>query len=81
MPRQMTAAEKQRFKAYFPGLDVNSAVVTGAPSTVYNCISWTLGFSDRWLWPGNSLADFDTGSGGCDEGKYRQILSDLRPTA
>ena len=52
MPRPMTTAEKQRFRGYFPNLDVDNAVVTGEVSTVYNCISWTVGVTDRWLWPG-----------------------------
>jgi len=60
MARSMTPVEKQRFLAYFPSLDVNRAVVTGEVSTVYNCISWTVGVMNRWLWPGNSLAHFDT---------------------
>lgn len=59
MPRPMTPAEQQRFQGYFPNLDVNQAVVTGNASWVYNCIAWTVGFSDRWIWPGNSLASFD----------------------
>ena len=56
----MTAAEKTRFKGYFPALDVDRAVVTDGMSTVYNCISWTVGVTNRWLWPGSSLANFDT---------------------
>jgi hypothetical protein len=60
MARQMTPGEKQRFRGYFPNLDVNRVVVTGEVSTVYNCISWTVGVTNRWLWPGNSLANFDT---------------------
>ncbi len=60
MARQMTPAEKQRFRGYFPILEVNRAVVTGEVSTVYNCISWTVGVTNRWLWPGSSLANFDT---------------------
>jgi hypothetical protein len=55
----MTAAEKQRFQGYFPNLNVNQAVVTGEMSTVYNCISWTVGLTDRWLWPGSSISNFD----------------------
>jgi hypothetical protein len=55
----MTAAEKRRFRTYFPNLDVDKAVVTGGASAVYNCISWTVGLKDRWLWPGDSLAAFD----------------------
>lgn len=60
MARPMTPAEKQRFKSYFPGLDVNRAVVAGEMSAVYNCISWTVGVTNRWLWAGNTLAQFDT---------------------
>jgi hypothetical protein len=60
MARSMTLAEKQRFTTYFPNLDVDQAVVTGEISPVYNCISWTVGLTDRWLWPGGSLANFDT---------------------
>ncbi len=60
MARPMTAAEKQRFRGYFPSLNVDQAVVTGEVSTVYNCISWTVGVPDRWLWPGGSISDFDT---------------------
>ncbi len=60
MSRPMTAAEKLRFRAYFPNLNVDQAVVTGEISTVYNCIAWTVGLTDRWLWPGGSLSHFDT---------------------
>jgi hypothetical protein len=60
MARPMTPLEKQRFKGLFPNLDVNQAVVTAGMSTVYNCISWTVGVTNRWLWPGNTLANFDT---------------------
>jgi hypothetical protein len=60
MARSLTPGEKQRFAGYFPNLNVDLAVVTGEASSVYNCISWTVGFTDRWLWPGNSVADFDT---------------------
>jgi hypothetical protein len=60
MARPMTPVEKQRFRNYFPNLNVDQAVVTGDVSTVYNCISWTVGLTDRWLWPGRSIADFDT---------------------
>jgi hypothetical protein len=60
MARPMTPAEKQRFRGYFPSLNVDQAVVTGEVSTVYNCISWTVGVTDRWLWPGSSIANFDT---------------------
>lgn len=60
MSRPMTPAEKQRYRGYFPNLDVDRAVVTGEASRVYNCISWTVGVTDRWLWPGSSIGDFDS---------------------
>lgn len=60
MSRSMTAQEKQRFQGYFPNLDVNAAVVTDNANSSYNCIAWTVGITNRWLWPGNSLAHFDT---------------------
>jgi len=58
--RALTSAEKHRFRGYFPNLNVDSVVVSGEASLVYNCISWTVGLTDRWLWPGGSLANFDT---------------------
>ena len=55
----MSPAERTRFKGYFPNLDVTKAIVTDGPSPVYNCISWTVGVTNRWIWPGNTLANFD----------------------
>ena len=59
MARNMTSAEKKRFKKYFPNLDVNKAKVSGAATTKYNCIAWTVGVTNRWIWPGSNLSDFD----------------------
>jgi hypothetical protein len=56
----MTAPEKARFKGYFPALDVDNAIVSGEMTEVYNCISWTVGVINRWMWPGDSLTAFDT---------------------
>ncbi len=56
----MTPAEKQRFKGYFPSLNVDAAVVTGEATNIYNCISWTVGVTDRWLWAGPTIQQFDT---------------------
>jgi hypothetical protein len=64
MARQMTPVEKLQFRGYFPNLNVDRAVVTGGVSTVYNCISWTVGVTSRWIWPGNSLANFEAFYGG-----------------
>lgn len=60
MARPMTAAERRRFKHLFPNLNVRAAVVTDNATPAYNCISWTVGITNRWIWPGNSLAYFDT---------------------
>jgi hypothetical protein len=57
--RSMTAEEKRRFRGYFPDLDVDRAQVTAEQSGVYNCISWTVGVTNRWIWPGETLALFD----------------------
>jgi hypothetical protein len=59
-PRPMTAVEKLRFRAFFPGLDVDAALVSGPATPAYNCIAWTVGLTTQWLWPGNTLAHFDT---------------------
>ncbi len=60
LPRKLTAAEKTTFLASFPLLDVDFTIVTGEPSGVYNCISWTVGVTNFWHWPGSTLANFDT---------------------
>jgi hypothetical protein len=60
----MTPPERQRFQGYFPNLNVAQAIVTDKATTAYNCIAWTVGITNRWLWPGASLAHFDTFYGG-----------------
>ncbi len=60
MARQMTVVERNRFRTFFPNLDVDKVIVTGEISIAYNCIAWTVGITNRWIWPGNSLTDFDT---------------------
>lgn len=59
MARSMTPTEKTTYKGLFPKLDVDAAVVTDGDTPVYNCLAWTLGITDRWIWPGASAADFD----------------------
>jgi type VI secretion system secreted protein VgrG len=42
----------------FPRLGRSYALL--APSTrTYNCIAWSLGITDRWVWPGANVSDFD----------------------
>jgi hypothetical protein len=59
MTRPMTLDEKIRFKSYFPNLDVDTAVVSGEATPAYNCIAWTVGVTNNWLWPGSHISDFD----------------------
>ena len=59
MARQMTAPEQQRFQGYFPNLNVAQVVVTDNATSAYNCIAWTVRITNRWIWPGGSLAHFD----------------------
>ncbi len=59
MPRPMTPQEKQQFSQSYPNLNVNAAVVTGEASRVYNCLAWTLGITNAWIWPGYKIEDFD----------------------
>ena len=60
LPRKLTASEKTTFLAAFPLLDVDFTIVTDEPSGAYNCISWTVGVTNFWHWPGSTLANFDT---------------------
>lgn len=60
LPRKLTAAEKTTFLNAFPLLDVDFTIVTGEPTTDYNCISWTVGVTNYWHWPGSTLANFDS---------------------
>lgn len=59
MARPMTPAEKAQYQGWFPQLDVNAAVVTGENDPAYNCISWTVGVTNAWHWPGSNISDFD----------------------
>lgn len=60
LPRKLTATEKVNFHNDFPLLDVDFTIVTDEPSGVYNCISWTVGVTNYWHWPGSTLANFDS---------------------
>lgn len=52
-----TAAQRSTFLNYFPNL--RNWKVTAPASSHYNCISWTVGVTDNWLWPGSSTTAFD----------------------
>jgi type VI secretion system secreted protein VgrG len=42
----------------FPNLGKNYEVLKPGTST-YNCIAWSLGITDEWIWPGTSVQTFD----------------------
>src|SRR5205085_4025122 len=55
-PKERLAVDSAR--ASFPNLGSNYEVM--APGTArYNCIAWSLGITDSWVWPGFNVADFD----------------------
>ncbi len=51
-------AEMLRSKS-FPNLQEEDFVGIGPSSQRYNCIAWTLGIQDQWVWPGTRIEDFD----------------------
>lgn len=51
-------AEMLRSKS-FPNLQAEDFVGIGPSSQKYNCIAWTLGIRDEWVWPGTRIEDFD----------------------
>jgi hypothetical protein len=56
----MTPPERVQYKGWFPALDVDAAVVTAENNATYNCISWTVGVTTAWHWPGSTIQDFDS---------------------
>ena len=51
MPRGLTAQERIQAKQFWPKMNVAAVVVTGAATTRYNCLAWTLGITTSWIWP------------------------------
>ncbi|MGV3625855.1 MAG: DUF6209 family protein [Archangium sp.] len=51
-------AEMLRSKS-FPNLKEDTFVGIGPSSQRYNCIAWTIGVRDEWVWPGEKLSVFD----------------------
>lgn len=49
-----------RILSAFPNISTNESFYSGPATDDYNCISWTVGVTTDWIWPGNySLANFD----------------------
>lgn len=57
-PRKPTDDEWNEISGLFPSLFRPDCWITGAPTPTYNCIAFSLGFTDRWLNPDSPLAAF-----------------------
>jgi len=55
--RNPTPAENAKFLGWFPNL--RNWKITAPSSGIYNCISWSVGVTNDWLWPGSTIAAFD----------------------
>jgi hypothetical protein len=49
--------QKSNFLNWFPNL--RNWQITASATGTYNCISWSVGVTNQWLWPGNTVAAFD----------------------
>ena len=53
-PRALSDLEFGFYKKTFPKIDRASITVLGPKDPKYNCISYSLGFTDRWIDVGNT---------------------------
>lgn len=51
MPRHLTDAEKEFALQNWPNMNVNNVLVTADATAIYNCLAWTLGITNSWVWP------------------------------
>jgi uncharacterized membrane protein len=59
-----------------PYLGADYEVLVPGGHKKYNCIAWSLGITNKWVWPGNTLADFDQLN--ADHGYHRLQTLDLQ---
>jgi hypothetical protein len=52
-----SASVKEKFLKWFPNL--RNFHITAPASVNYNCIAWSVGITNQWIWPGNTVAVFD----------------------
>ncbi|WP_005567461.1 DUF7689 domain-containing protein [Aggregatibacter actinomycetemcomitans] len=66
--RPLDESERIIYKGFFPNLNLSTAKATSISTECYNCVAWTLGITDDWLWPefhayttdkDTTLEDFD----------------------
>ncbi len=51
MARNLTPSEKLQYKSAFPNMNVDAVLVTAEATPTYNCLAWTLGITNSWVWP------------------------------
>jgi hypothetical protein len=59
LPADRKILEGARERKNFPFLMTNYEVLAPGGGRTYNCISWSIGVTERWIWPGNKVEDFD----------------------
>jgi type VI secretion system secreted protein VgrG len=74
-PTERAVIESPADRKDFPHLGRHFEVM-GPATPQYNCIAWSLGVTDQWVWPGDKVADFDQLYG--KKGYKRQKGLDLR---
>lgn len=57
-PRRPTSAEWQKLVGVFPKLTKDNVWITGEPTSVYNCIAFSLGITNKWINPPQPLSAF-----------------------
>jgi hypothetical protein len=58
--RKPTDFERTTIDGWFPKLaDKNDWMITAESCQNYNCISWSVGITGDWSWPGDHSPDFD----------------------
>lgn len=50
-PRKPEPGEWRDLIAAFPSLDFGDVWITAPQTEAYNCLAWTLGITNRWIWP------------------------------
>ena len=51
MGRRPTKKEADYLRFNFRNLDTGRVLITDEPTWNYNCLAWTLGITNRWIWP------------------------------
>lgn len=51
-PRQLTNQELQQLRLDFPQMTLDNTKVIGPKTKQYNCMAWSVGITNAWLWPG-----------------------------